>query len=150
VFRIRRPLVSVLIVVGALTACTGASIAATARTATNSCKALSAPRRLDATLLAVHRTYMSRQPDVHNPTITGPVGHVYLGVCGTTLWALADFDARYNGYNFGVTDQPERFDNPKNRGWTDLGNTGGLLCDAAPAALLKVWKLKGPVVCPRK
>src|ERR1039458_236271 len=54
-----------------------------------SCKVLSAPRSLGATLLSLHRNYMRHQPDVHKPTITGPVGRVYLGRCRTERHAPA-------------------------------------------------------------
>jgi len=108
---------------------------------TSGCHVLRAPRSLGATLLALHRAYMLRQPDVHDPQISGPVGTVHLGVCGTTRWALADFSARYNGVNFGVTDQPERFSQARGRSWVDLGNTGGDPCAAAPRALILDWKL---------
>lgn len=114
--------------------------AAPARSAT-SCRALATPASLGATLLALHRTYMLHQPDVHKPRITGPVGHVYLGVCGSERYALADFDATYNGLYFGVQDQPERFVKPAGQGWRDIGNTGGEPCGSAPTALLKAWKI---------
>jgi hypothetical protein len=105
------------------------------------CRTLTAPSSLGATLLRLHRAYMQHQPDVHNPKITGPVGRVYLGICGTKRWALAVFDARYNDLYFGVQDQPERFDKPAGAGWQDLGNTGGDPCGSAPLALLKAWKI---------
>jgi hypothetical protein len=117
-----------------------ASAAAPARAAT-SCRALATPASLGATLLALHRAYMRHQPDVHKPKITGPVGRVYLGVCGSRRYALADFDATYNGLYFGVTDQPERFVKPAGGGWRDIGNTGGEPCGSAPTGLLVAWKI---------
>jgi hypothetical protein len=106
-----------------------------------SCRALATPASLGATLLALHRAYMRHQPDVHKPKITGPVGHVYLGVCGSQRYALAAFDATYNGLYFGVTDQPERFVKPAGGGWRDIGNTGGAPCGSAPTALLVAWNI---------
>jgi hypothetical protein len=111
-----------------------------ARAAT-SCRALATPASLGATLLAQHRAYMRHQPDVHKPKITGPVGRVYLGVCGSERYALAVFDATYNGLYFGPTDQPERFVEPAGGGWRDIGNTGGEPCGSAPTALLEAWKI---------
>jgi hypothetical protein len=105
------------------------------------CKALAAPGSLGKTLLGLHRDYERHQPDVHNPTITGPVGHVRLGICGTERYALASFDAKYNGLYFGNEDQPERFVAPPGKGWRDIGNTGGDPCGSAPTALLKAWKI---------
>ena len=75
------------------------------------------------------------------PTITGPVGRVYVGICGSKRYALADFDAHYNGLYFGIQDQPERFIKPAGEAWQDIGNTGGPPCGAAPLALLKAWKI---------
>jgi hypothetical protein len=122
------------------TAGPAAAVAAPARVAT-SCRALPTPASLGATLLALHRAYMLHQPDVHKPRITGPVGRVYLGVCGSERHALAVFDATYNGLYFGVTDQPERFVKPAGGGWRDIGNTGGEPCGSAPTALLEAWKI---------
>jgi hypothetical protein len=113
----------------------------------SSCKSLATPATLGPVLLKLHRGYMRTQPDVHNPTITGPVGRVYYGICTTTHWALADFDARYNGYYFGETDQPERFKQVAGKSWVDLGNTGGPLCAAAPAPMLAAWKIKSAIGC---
>jgi len=107
----------------------------------SSCKVLPAPASLGKTLLTLHRAYERHQPDVHNPTITGPVGTVHLGRCSSTRYASASFDARYNGVYFGATDQPERFVRPAGGAWRDLGNTGGDPCGSAPTALLKAWKI---------
>lgn len=105
------------------------------------CSVLSAPKSLGKTLLDLHRAYMRYQPDVHNPKITGPVGPVHLGRCGGERYAMADFDARYNGVYFGTTDQPERFINSTGD-WVDIGNTGGDPCGAGiPTALLVAWKI---------
>ena len=84
---------------------------------------------------------MRHQPLVKNPTISGPVGAVNLGRCGHTRYALADFNARYNGINFGTQDQPERFSMAAGGAWKDLGNTGGDPCGTMPTALLKAWKV---------
>jgi hypothetical protein len=126
----------------ATTAGPAGAVAAAARVAaaTNS-RALPTPASLGATLLALHRNYMLHQPDVHKPRITGPVGRVHLGVCGSERYALAVFDATYNGLYFGVTDQPERFVKPAGGGWRDIGNTGGPPCGSAPTALLVAWKI---------
>jgi len=105
------------------------------------CKALAAPASLGKTLLVLHREYELHRPDVHNPTITGPVGRVHLGICGDRRYALASFDARYNGFYFGAEDQPERFVAVPGKGWRDIGNTGGDPCGSAPTALLEVWKI---------
>jgi len=117
-----------------------AGAAATAHTA-GGCRVLPTPASLGATLLRLHRVYMLHEPDVHKPTITGPVGRVYLGICGSKRYALADFDAHYNGLYFGIQDQPERFIKPAGEAWQDIGNTGGPPCGSAPLALLKAWKI---------
>ena len=109
--------------------------------ASSGCRALAAPASLGKTLLTLHRAYERHQPDVHNPTITGPVGRVHLGVCGKRRYALASFDAKYNGLYFGVEDQPERFVAAPGKGWRDIGNTGGDPCGSAPTALLTAWKI---------
>jgi len=74
-----------------------------------------------ATLLRLHRVYM-----LHEPTCTSndhrPVGRVYLGICGSKRYALADFDAHYNGLYFGIQDQPERSSSRRRR-WQDIGDT---------------------------
>jgi hypothetical protein len=111
-----------------------------ARTA-SACRVLIAPRSLGARLLRLHRAYMRLQPDTHNPKVSGPVGRVHLGVCGGERYALASFDQRYNGVNFGTTDQPERFQKPPGQGWVDVGNTGGNPCGTMPSALLVAWKV---------
>lgn len=84
---------------------------------------------------------MSHQPDVHHPKITGPVGPVHLGRCGTERYAIASFDARYNGLYFGIEDQPERFVRLAGHPWKDIGNTGGDPCGSAPTPLLVAWKI---------
>jgi hypothetical protein len=117
-----------------------AGAAATAHTA-GDCRVLATPHSLGATLLRLHRVYMRHQPDVRKPTITGPVGRVYVGICGSKRYALADFDAHYNGLYFGIQDQPERFIKPAGEAWQDIGNTGGPPCGSAPLALLKAWKI---------
>jgi hypothetical protein len=109
--------------------------------ATNGCSALPAPSSLGGQLLRIHRSYERSQPDVHKPTITGPVGRVLLGHCGSKRWALASFDGTYNGDYFGTEDQPERFSQLPGKPWRDLGNTGGEPCGSAPTALLEAWKI---------
>jgi hypothetical protein len=118
-----------------------ASAAASTAGVVTSCKVLSVPSSLGATLLGLHRAYERAQPDVHNPTITGPVGRIDLGVCGEERYAVASFNQRYNGVDFGTTDQPERFVQPPGRGWRDVGNTGGDPCGSSPTALLEAWKI---------
>jgi len=109
--------------------------------ASGSCTVLAAPPSLGNTLLRLHREYMSHRPDVHHPKITGPVaGTVHLGRCGSERYAIASFDARYNGFYFGVEDQPERFTRLPGHPWKDIGNTGGDPCGSAPTALLVAWK----------
>jgi hypothetical protein len=117
--------------------------AATARDAhaAAGCAVLTAPSSLGKTLLNLHRDYMKAQPDTHNPTITGPVGAVHLGVCTGEKYAIASFDQRYNGAYFGTTDQPERFQKPPGEGWRDIGNTGGDPCGSMPTQLLIAWKI---------
>jgi hypothetical protein len=117
-----------------------AGAAATAHTA-GGCRVLPTPASLGATLLRLHRVYMLHEPDVRKPTITGPVGRVYLGICGSKRYALADFDAHYNGLYFGIQDQPERFIKPAGGAWQDIGDTGGPPCGSAPLALLEAWKI---------
>ena len=108
--------------------------------ATAGCSALAPPESLGKTLLSLHRVYERHRPDVHNPTITGPVGRVDLGIAAPALRG-GRFDARYNGLNFGTEDQPERFVEPPGEDWRDIGNTGGEPCGSAPTALLKAWKI---------
>jgi hypothetical protein len=113
------------------------ALAATAR----SCTVQAAPASLGGTLLRVHQEYMRHQPDVHHPKISGPVGPVHLGRCGSQRFALASFNARYNGFYFGIEDQPERFIELPHQPWKDIGNTGGDPCGSAPTALLVAWKV---------
>ena len=110
--------------------------------APRSCTVLAAPPSLGATLLRVHRQYMSHQPDVHHPRITGPVaGTLHLGRCGSERYAIASFDARYDGFSFGVEDQPERFTQLPRHPWRDIGNTGGDPCGSAPPRCSSSWKI---------
>jgi hypothetical protein len=126
----------------ALLAATAGATSGSARSpaASGACRVLTTPRSLAATLLRLHRVYMRHRPDVHHPTITGPVGRVDLGACGATRYAEATFDARYNGVYFGAEDQPERFVR-RGGGWRDIGNTGGDPCGSAPTALLVGWRI---------
>ena len=110
--------------------------------ASKSCTVLAAPATLGNTLLSLHREYMSHQPSVHHPEITGPVaGTVHLGRCGSERYAIASFNARYNGLYFGIEDQPERFVALPHHPWKDVGNTGGDPCGSAPTPLLVAWKV---------
>jgi hypothetical protein len=117
------------------------SLGSSAAQASTSCRALSAPSGLGMTLLALHREYMRHCPDTHNPKITGPVGPVHLGRCNGKEYAIASFDARYNGFYFGTEDQPERFVKPHHGDWRDLGNTGGDPCGSMPTVLLVDWRI---------
>jgi hypothetical protein len=139
--RLRSALVVLTVVAAVAGALSASPASAVARRSTKSCSVLTSPRSLGATLLRLHRDYMRHQPEVRNPTITGPVGRIHLGSCGGERYALATFDARYNGLYFGAEDQPERFVRPHGKGWKDIGNTGGSPCGAAPTALVKAWKL---------
>jgi hypothetical protein len=132
------PLVAAIALAGAISVASAGHLSAHA---TAACKALAAPASLGKTLLGLHRDYERHQPDVRNPTITGPVGRVDLGICGAERYALASFNARYNGLFFGTEDQPERFVAPHGKAWRDIGNTGGDPCGSDPTALLKAWKI---------
>ncbi len=139
--RARRLTIVVLVTAAALAVSLArASAQPLGSTAASSCRLLTAPSSLGKTLLGLHRAYERRQPHVHNPTITGPVGRVKLGICGSERYASAIFDAKYNGIYFGPEDQPERFTQKPGQGWRDLGNTGGDPCGSDPTALLKEWK----------
>lgn len=106
-----------------------------------SCRALVSPSSLGTTLLDLHRDYMRHRPDTRKPKITGPVGPVHLGICNGKEYAIASFDARYNGFYFGTEDQPERFIKPPDADWRDIGNTGGAPCGSMPTALLVAWRI---------
>jgi len=130
-----------VVVSAAITATASVSPAAAPAHSVASCRALVSPSSLGTTLLDLHRDYMRHRPDTRNPKITGPVGPVDLGICSGKKYALATFDARYNGFYFGPTDQPERFIKPPGGGWRDIGNTGGAPCGSMPTALLVAWKI---------
>ncbi len=134
-------LIPALAAVAALGVASASSADAVGAHAARSCTVLAAPGSLGKTLLTLHRAYMSHQPDVHHPKITGPVGPVRLGRCGSERYALASFDARYNGVYFGIQDQPERFVRLPDHLWKDIGNTGGDPCGSAPTPLLVAWKV---------
>jgi hypothetical protein len=136
-----RKLLGLAVIAAVAAAVAGGSAAAAPATAAGNCIAVAAPPSLGATLLAVHRTYERHQPDVHHGKFTGPVGRVHLGRCGASDYALASFDADYNGDYFGTEDQPERFVRTPGHLWRDLGNTGGDPCGSAPTALLVAWKI---------
>ena len=139
--RLRLSILS-LAAVAVLAAASVSSATALVAHATRSCTVLAAPLSLGNTLLSLHREYMSHQPDVHHPKITGPVaGTVHLGRCGSERYAIASFNARYNGFYFGVEDQPERFIQLPHHPWKDIGNTGGDPCGSAPTPLLVAWKV---------
>ena len=137
-----RPLILSLAVATVLAAASVSGATAHVAHATRNCTVLAAPPSLANTLLRLHREYMSQQPDVHHPKITGPVaGTVHLGRCGSERYAIASFKARYNGFYFGVEDQPERFIQLPHHPWKDIGNTGGDPCGSAPTPLLVAWKI---------
>ncbi len=141
---VRRLRLAVFVFAAATALICAVSVASTYAVAGNAapgCRVLGAPSSLGRTLLRLHRDAERTQPDVHNPTITGPVGRVDLGICVGERYALAWFAAKYNGVYFGTEDQPERFIQPPGEGWRDIGNTGGDPCGSAPTALLKAWKI---------
>ena len=107
----------------------GLASAPTASAAT--CRNLTASTAVKADLRAAHRRVTSRP-------FTGPrAGSTYYGRCGRIYYALASFRDRQLGYQ----DQPERFVRRAGGRWRDRGDTGGDVCDAAPRALLRIWRL---------
>lgn len=100
------------------------------------CVTLPVTAKLKSTLLRVHRATQNA-----STTTTGPFGRVYYGRCPKAFYALATFRHRTPQVDFGSQDQPERFQRRVGGAWTDRGDTGGFLCEAAPKALLKLWKL---------
>jgi hypothetical protein len=131
-----------LVIAGSVSLSGAGASPAPRATDSTACRALPTPASLGATVLSLHRNYMRHREDVHKPKITGPVaGSVHVGECGGELYAIADFDAAYNGFYFGVQDQPERFVKPAGSSWRDIGDTGGHPCGSAPTALLKDWKI---------
>jgi hypothetical protein len=94
------------------------------------CKNLKVTASLKTDLREAHERLTDRE-------FSGPKGRVYYGRCGTTYYALASFKDAELGY----TDQPERFSRKAGRSWKDRGDTGGDVCAAAPAALLRRWGL---------
>jgi hypothetical protein len=91
---------------------------------------------LRATLLHVHRGGLT------GSTTSGPVGRVYYGRCPKAFYALASFRHRTPQVDFGTQDQPERFRRLVGGRWQDRGDTGGFVCEAAPMALLRLWRLQ--------
>jgi len=100
------------------------------------CVTLPATAKLKVTLLRVHRATQSAETKT-----TGPVGRVYYGRCPNAFYALATFHHRTPQVDFGGQDQPERLRRKVGGTWTDRGDTGGFVCEAAPKALLKLWNL---------
>jgi hypothetical protein len=100
------------------------------------CVTLRATPKLKSTLLRTHRATQDEKTKT-----TGPFGRVYYGRCPRAFYALATFHHRTPRVDFGAQDQPERFYRRIGGGWTDRGDTGGFVCEAAPKALLKLWKL---------
>ena len=101
------------------------------------CVTLPATPALKATLLRVHRATLARA----DMKTSGPVGRVYYGRCPKAFYALASFRHRTPKVDLGAQDQPERFRRRVKGRWEDRGDTGGLVCEAAPKSLLKLWKL---------
>jgi hypothetical protein len=100
------------------------------------CVTLPATPRLKSALLRAHR---ATQDD--ETRTTGPFGRVYYGRCPRAFYALATFHHRTPKVDFGAQDQPERLQRRIGGGWSDRGDTGGFVCEAAPRALLKLWRL---------
>lgn len=128
---------ALLILAALAVAVTAAPAAAQPAQSSASCRVLKAPPQLGPTLRRLHLAYLRRT--TRNPSIRGPIGRVHLGRCGAARYALATFSQRYNGLDFGQTDQPEYFTASAPGRWRDRGNTGGQLCGTAPAALLYAW-----------
>jgi len=101
------------------------------------CVTLPATAKLKSTLLRVQRATL----DAGKIRTTGPFGRVYYGRCPKAFYALATFHHKTAKVDFGGQDQPERFQRRVGGAWTDRGDTGGYVCEAAPRALLKLWNL---------
>jgi hypothetical protein len=93
---------------------------------------------LKSTLLHVHRAAITTT----GAKTSGPVGRVYYGRCPKAYYALASFRLKTPQLDFGTQDQPERFKRRVGGRWRDLGDTGGFVCEAAPKALLRLWRLQ--------
>lgn len=100
------------------------------------CVSLTAGTQLKAALLRVHRATQNASTKT-----TGPFGRVYYGRCPKAFYALATFRHKTPQLDFGSQDQPERFRRRVGGAWSDRGDTGGFVCEAAPKALLKLWRL---------
>jgi len=122
-----------LAVAGLLPGSSGAS----ATSGTGACIVLPVTPALKATLLRVHRATQN----VDTKT-TGPFGRVYYGRCAKAFYALASFHHKTPQVDFGAQDQPERLRRRVGGRWEDHGDTGGFVCEAAPKALLTLWKLQ--------
>ncbi|HEX6390007.1 MAG TPA: hypothetical protein VFZ89_11180 [Solirubrobacteraceae bacterium] len=115
----------------------GAGPAASASAAAT-CRVLPVTAALKATLLRVRRAAITTP----GATTSGPVGRVYYGRCPKAYYALASFRYKTPQLDFGTQDQPERFQRRVGGRWRDLGDTGGFVCEAAPKALLMLWRLQ--------
>jgi hypothetical protein len=113
------------------------SSGASATSGTGACIVLPVTTTLKSTLLRVHR---ATQPAATKTT--GPFGRVYYGRCAKAFYALASFRHKTPQVDFGAQDQPERLRRRVGGTWEDRGDTGGFVCEAAPKALLKLWKLQ--------
>ncbi len=100
------------------------------------CVTLTAGAQTKSTLLRVHRATQNGSTKT-----TGPFGRVYYGRCPKAFYALATFRHKTPAVDFGSQDQPERFQRKVGGAWRDRGDSGGFVCEAAPKALLKLWKL---------
>jgi hypothetical protein len=109
---------------------------ASATSGTGACIVLPVTPALRSTLLRVHRATQSA-----DTRTAGPVGRLYYGRCAKAFYALASFTHKTPQVDFGAQDQPERFRRRVGGRWEDRGDTGGFVCEAAPRALLKLWKL---------
>jgi hypothetical protein len=112
------------------------SSGASATSGTGACIVLPVTPGLKSTLLRVHGATQDRDTKT-----TGPFGRIYYGRCAKAFYALASFRHRTPKVDFGTQDQPERFRRRLKQRWEDRGDTGGFVCEAAPKALLKLWKL---------
>jgi len=115
-----------------------ASAAPASAPASAGCRVLPVTPALKATLLRVRRANVRSA----GSTTTGPVGRVYYERCPKAFYALASFRLKTPQVDFGTQDQPERFPRLVGRAWEDRGDTGGFVCEAAPEALLRLWRLQ--------
>src|SRR5690349_7230182 len=93
------------------------------------CRALAADAQVRRALRGSHLAAARRSGN--HAHIRGPLGRVYLGRCGTKMYAAATFSMPV----VRTTDQPEMFVRRAHRAWRDLGDSGGVLCPKVPARL---------------